>query len=285
MIIVSLLLVICSGLTHAVWNLFAKKSEEKGLFLWAILIPSIVILLPSSVMELIHADLSASGYVLVVLSLGLQAAYGLLLTETYKHGDLSQVYPVMRGTSTLLIPTIGVIFLGESLSLLGWLGLGCILAGIFIMSGRTFGRNIGGAQRKPLLLALSVGLCTTFYVLVDKLNLHNLSPFTLLEIANIGFVLGISKSVLGVPSLKKQLIMNWKGIAVGAILNPGSYLLFLYAMSISPLSHISPIREIGIVFGTILGVWLLKEKQATQRIISSAIVALGIMLVAAFGAS
>lgn len=285
MIVVAVLLVICSGLTHAVWNLFAKKSEEKGLFLWAILIPSILILLPSTAIELIHADLSASAYVLVFLSLALQAAYGLLLTETYKHGDLSQVYPIMRGTSTLLIPTIGVIFLGESLSIWGWLGLICIIAGIFFMSGRTFGRNRGNSQRKPLLLALSVGLCTTFYVLVDKLNLHNLSPFTLLEIANIGFVLGISKSVFAVPDFSKQLRQNWKGIAVGSILNPGSYLLFLYAMNISPISHISPVREVGIVFGTIFGVWLLKEKQGVQRIISSAVVALGIMLVAAFGAS
>ncbi|GAA4854837.1 DMT family transporter [Paenibacillus vulneris] len=285
MIIVAVLLVICSGLTHAVWNLFAKKSEEKGLFLWAILIPSVLVLLPSSFMELLHAQLPASGWLLVLLSLGLQAAYGLLLTETYKHGDLSQVYPLMRGTSTLLIPAIGVLFLGESLSLWGWLGLACIITGIFLMSSRLLGRHSGHAQGKPVILALLVGLCTTCYVLVDKLNLSNLSPFTLLEIANIGFVLGISKSVRTVPHWKKKLMEQWKGIAVGSILNPGSYLLFLYAMNISPLSHISPIREVGIVFGTILGVWLLKEKQGLQRIVSSAVVAMGIMLVAIWGSA
>ncbi|UQZ86594.1 4-amino-4-deoxy-L-arabinose-phosphoundecaprenol flippase subunit ArnE [Paenibacillus konkukensis] len=283
MIIAAVLLVICSGLTHAVWNLFAKKSEEKGLFLWAILVPSVLLLLPSSVWEIAAASLSLEGYMLIALSLGLQAAYGLLLTETYKHGDLSQVYPIMRGTSTLLIPAIGVFFLGESLSGWGWLGLFCIIAGIFIMSGWTFGAG-AAVELKPVLLAFSVGLCTTSYVLVDKLNLQHLSPLTLLEVANVGFVLGITKPVLKMDRLKEKLAANWKWIAIGAVLNPGSYLLFLYAMSISPVSHISPIREIGVVFGTLLGIFVLKEAQGLKRVISSAIVALGIMIVAGFGA-
>lgn len=283
MFIIAVLLVLCSGLTHAVWNLFAKKSEEKSLFLWAILVPSVLLLLPSSVLEIARADLPGTAYLLIVLSLGLQAAYGLLLAETYKHGDLSQVYPIMRGTSTMLIPMIGILFLGESLSVWGWIGLACIVTGIFLMSGWTSRRSVSTTQMKPLLLAFSVGLCTTSYVLVDKLNLQHLSPLTLLEIANVGFVLGISKSVFTIPNLKEKLLLNWKWIGIGSVLNPGSYLLFLYAMSISPVSHISPIREIGIVFGTILGIFVLKEKQGMQRVISSTIVALGIMMIAGFG--
>jgi len=285
MFIVAVLLVLCSGLTHAVWNLYAKKSEDKSLFLWAILVPSVILLLPSTVMEVVRADLPASAYLLIALSLGLQAAYGLLLAETYKHGDLSQVYPIMRGTSTMLIPTIGVVFLGESLSAWGWAGLACIIFGIFMMSGWMSRRaaSNGQMQMKPVLLAFSVGLVTTSYVLVDKLNLNHLSPLALLEIANIGFVLGISKAVFTTPDVTKKLRLNWRGIVIGAILNPGSYLLFLYAMSLSPVSHISPIREIGIVFGSILGVLVLKEKQGAQRVVSSAIVALGIMMIAGFG--
>lgn len=283
MFVVAVLLVLCSGLTHAVWNLFAKKSEEKSLFLWAILVPTVILLLPTSIMEIVRTDLPATAYLLIVLSLGLQAAYGLLLAETYKHGDLSQVYPIMRGTSTMLIPAIGILFLGESLSLLGWIGLACIIVGIFLMSGWTFRRTSTAPQLKPLLLAFAVGLCTTSYVLVDKLNLQYLSPLTLLEIANVGFVLGISKSVFVIPDIKVKLISNWKWIMIGSILNPGSYLLFLFAMGISPVSHISPIREIGIVFGTILGVLVLKEKQGRKRLISSTIVALGIMMIAGFG--
>lgn len=283
MITSSVVLVICSGLAHAVWNLFAKRSREKHLFLWAILIPVTVALLPSFLLEWMRSEHTLQGILLIGLSLLLQMAYALLLTETYKHGDLSQVYPIMRGTSTLLIPAIGVALLGETLSVLGWIGLGCIVAGLFVMSGWLTGTSALALQGRSVLLAFAVGLCTTLYVMVDKVNLHQYSPLFLLETGNIGFILGITKPVFSTPQWKQKIVAGWKWIALGSILNPGSYLLFLYAMSLAPVSHIAPVREIGIVFGTVLGIVVLKEKQGIQRVISSTLVAAGIMVIAMFG--
>lgn len=282
----SILLVICSGLAHAVWNLFAKQSTEKNVFLWAILVPTTLILLPSFVVEAMHTELTIQGALLIALSLLLQAGYALLLTETYKYGDLSQVYPIMRGTSTLFIPTIGVVFFAESFSMWGWIGLGCIVVGLFVMSGWKPGKRVNQPQLqlRSVLLAFAVGLCITLYVMVDKLNLQNYSPLFLLEVGNIGFLLGITKAAFASGQLKEQIRAHWKLISIGSVLNPGSYLLFLFAISLSPVSHISPIREIGIVFGTILGVLVLKEKQGTQRVLSSTLVALGITVIAVFGA-
>ena len=38
----------------------------------------------------------------------------LLLAAAYSIGDLSQVYPIMRGTSPLLVPLLGITLLNES---------------------------------------------------------------------------------------------------------------------------------------------------------------------------
>lgn len=283
MLTLAILLVVASGLTHAIWNLYAKRSRNKAVFLWSILALSSLVLLPSFLKEIFSSVLPLEGYILIMLSLVLQGCYALLLTRTYEMGDLSQVYPIMRGTGTLLIPLIGVTFLGESLSVWGWLGLACIIICFIFLSGWSFHGRSTPLPRKPLLLALSVGLCTTCYVLVDKLNLEHLSALSLVEIANLGFMAALTPSVLASKQLKSEWVHNWKIIILGSVLNPGSYLLFLLAMKYAPIAHISPIRETGTVFATLLGILVLKEQQGFQRVISSIMIAVGIITISLFG--
>ncbi|SCW34075.1 Uncharacterized membrane protein [Paenibacillus tianmuensis] len=282
-IVLSLLLVIGSGMTHAVWNLFAKQSEDKSAFLWAIFMPTTIALIPYLVLELIQTGIPAEAYIFIIASLLAQSVYALLLSHTYTLGDLSQVYPMMRGTSTLLIPATGVLFLGESLPLWGWLGIGCMLLGFAVMSGRKQGAERAPAVRKPLLFALSVGLCITCYTLIDKQNLQYLSPLSLLAVSNIGFVLGLTPAALASGRLKRAVRGRWKIVLLGSLLSPGSYLLFLLAMRHAQVSYIAPLREIGIVFGTLLGLIVLKERQGARRLAASVIVVAGIVMIASSG--
>ncbi|MGM1046461.1 MAG: EamA family transporter [Bacillota bacterium] len=281
-----ILLVIASGMAHAVWSLFTKRSLNKSVFLWSIMMLCTVLLLPTLIMELWHNPLSWGSYALLLLSVILQAVYSWLLSQTYELGDLSQIYPIMRGTSTLLVPIIGVIFLQESLSLFGWIGILFMLSGFIILSGVGSRRKHPGAPMqslKPVLMALSVGLVTTSYVFVDKLNLQHISPLALLEVTNIGFVAGLTPQVLRSKALRKEWQVNRSTILLGAILNPGSYLLFLFAMQQAPMAHISPLRETGTVFATFLGILVLKEQQGLKRIVCSIIITCGIILIGMWG--
>ncbi|CAH1213638.1 hypothetical protein PAECIP111891_04003 [Paenibacillus allorhizoplanae] len=287
MLTASILLVIASGLTHAIWSLFTKSSLNKGVFLWSIIMVTTVLLLPYLIKELWFTPLTLSAYALLLLSAALQAVYALLLSRTYNMGDLSQIYPIMRGTNTLFIPIVGVLFLHESLSLLGWTGLLCMVIGFLLLSGIfTSARSAGQTSvqsLRPFLMALSVGLCTTCYVLVDKLNLAHISPIALLEVTNIGFVAGLTPLVIASKQLRREWKINFKTIALGAVLNPVSYLLFLFAMKYAPVAHISPLREIGTVFATILGIVILKEKQGILRILCSILILIGILVISFWG--
>ncbi|MEC0243677.1 GRP family sugar transporter [Paenibacillus dokdonensis] len=281
-----ILLVLASGMAHAVWSMFTKRSLNKGVFLWSIMMIPAVILLPVLIMELWKHPLTWGAYGLLLLSVALQGLYSWLLSKTYELGDLSQIYPIMRGTSTLLVPIIGVLFLKESLSIFGWIGIILMLGGFFLLSGFGLGRKKANTQPqslKPFALALCVGLCTTSYVFVDKLNLDHVSPVALLEVTNIGFVAGLTPLVLASRQLKQEWRKNRSTILLGAILNPGSYLLFLFAMQQAPMAHISPLREIGTVFATFLGILLLKEQQGLKRITTSIIVFCGILLIGMWG--
>lgn len=135
----------------------------------------------------------------------------------------------------------------------------------------------------PILMALCVGLCTTCYVFVDKLNLQHMSPLALLEVTNIGFVAGLTPAVLRSRKLLEEWRRNKFTILLGSVLNPGSYLLFLFALQQAPLAHISPLREIGTIFATLLGVLLLKERQGLRRMICSVVIFCGILLIGIWG--
>ncbi|NOU80689.1 EamA family transporter [Paenibacillus sp. LMG 31459] len=289
-----ILLVLASGMCHAVWSMFTKRSRDKSIFLWSIMMISTILLLPILITELWTHPLTAGAYALLLLSVALQALYSWLLSRTYEMGDLSQIYPVMRGTSTLLIPLIGVLFLGESLTVYGWAGIAFMLGGFAVLSGlgsrsstASLSASTSAAFRKsgytPILMALCVGLCTTCYVFVDKLNLQHMSPLALLEVTNIGFVAGLTPAVLK----SRKLLEEWKSnkftILLGSVLNPGSYLLFLFALQQAPLAHISPLREIGTIFATFLGILLLKEQQGLRRILCSVVIFGGILLVGVWG--
>ncbi|MGO4270437.1 EamA family transporter [Paenibacillus sp. TAF58] len=283
MFIVSIILVVASGLTHAVWSLFTKRSQNKNVFLWSIMMVTTIALFPYLIRELWLTPLSLKAYGFLLLSACLQSVYSLLLARTYNMGDLSQVYPIMRGTSTLFIPIGSVLFLRESLSIYGWIGLLCMVFGFIWLSGIFTRKQASAGTVKPFLMALSVGLCTTCYVFVDRINLQHVSAISLLEVTNIGFMAALTPIVLASKQLRVEWKLNAKIILLGAILNPGSYLLFLFAMKYAPVAHISPIREIGTVFATILGIVVLKEKQGTLRIICSILILIGILIISFFG--
>ncbi len=284
MIVVPLILVLCSGMAHAVWNMLAKQSTDKPVFLWVLYVPSTIILLPTLIIELASVQFSLSEWLLIGSSLMMQSVYSMLLAYTYKAGDLSQVYPIMRGMPTLLIPIVGVIILEETLPFWGWMGIGCMLIGFIVMIGRfpSKGRHIH-ATNKPVFLALSVGLCITTYTLIDKVNLQYLSPLALLEVTNIGFLLGLTPAALHFDRLKRVIRTHLNIIWIGAILSPGSYLLFLFAARNMNVSTIAPMREVGIVFGTLLGLFVLKESQGVRRVSASVAVVIGIIIIASSG--
>lgn len=283
--ITAILLVLCSGLAHAVWNLFTKRSLNKQVFLWLIHIASAIMLLPYLAFELSRASIPMEGWLFIGISALFQVGYGLLLPQTYRYGDMSQMYPIMRGTGALFVPILSVWIYRESLSGTGWLGVCCIVAGLFAISGVARRGKPGDADYRSLLLALAVGCCITGYVMTDKMVLNWLSPVSLIELGNLAYVLALLPAVLKSRGIRREWTANRRTILLGTIFSPGSYLLFLLAMTLAPLSHIAPIREIGTVFGTLFGIYWLKEKAGRSRVFMSAVITAGILVIGLWGGS
>ena len=65
-----------------------------------------------------------------------------------------------------------------------------------------------------------------------------------------------------------------------AVLSPLAYLLVLTALVFAPVSRVAPAREIGILFGALLGGGLLAEGGLGRRLLASSCMVLGIVALA-----
>ena len=72
----------------------------------------------------------------VIGSVILHLAYYIGLTEAYRTGDLSQVYPIARGGAPLMTALISTTMLGETIGLFGWVGILALVSGVFLLSIR-----------------------------------------------------------------------------------------------------------------------------------------------------
>jgi uncharacterized membrane protein len=59
-----------------------------------------------------------------------------------------------------------------------------------------------------------------------------------------------------------------------------AYLLILAALTTSEVAYVAPSREIGIVFGTVLGAVILHESYGAMRVTATALIVAGVFLLA-----
>src|SRR5215212_850517 len=97
----------------------------------------------------------------VLAGSALHSGYKLVLIRAYGHGDLSQVYPLARGTAPLIVAVVGALFLGEGMAPARVAAVVAIAGGIMLMAGT------GGLTRAGLAWALATAAFTASYTLAD----------------------------------------------------------------------------------------------------------------------
>ncbi|QHT62686.1 EamA family transporter [Paenibacillus lycopersici] len=269
---VSIGLVLLSGLFHAAWNLMAKSSVDKNVFLWYCQLIPIAGFMPWAILNCREASFTIGAVLLLTASAAIHGGYTLLLAKAYTVGDLSQAYPIMRGTSPLLVPIVSVAWFHESLSPAGWAGIALILAGIAAINGLRL-----SASPAVTFYAVAVGLCIAAYTLADRQALAFVKPPLLNEVTNVGNFIALSFTAWRPAAMRTEWRLNKRSIIGAAVLAPTGYMLFLYAQQGGPLAVLAPMREIGTVFGTVLAVAVLREQQGMRRTTASVFITAGII--------
>lgn len=262
-----------AALLHASWNAIVKAGTDKlysaiGVSGSAALIA--LVILPFSPQP------SASSWPFLVVSCALQVVYTVLVAKTYQVSDMSQTYPLMRGTAPLLVALISVLALGDSLSGLAWSGIGVICLSILAMA-----MNGRMRSRKGIGLALLNACFIAGYTLVDGTGVRlsdTALGYTLWTFLMNGFCLLAWAMVARRREATRYLCLHWKKGLLGGVGTLGSYGLALWAMTQAPLAVVAALRETSILFGALIAFVLLKEKVAGLRIAAALGIAGGAML-------
>ena len=214
---------------------------------------------------------------LIMISALLHGFYRILVLYSYRFGDLSLIYPISRGGSSLLLATISIIYLNDKISLLGFLAILIICLGLFLISY--------SKKNKFNIVAFILGLLTAFmittYTLVDGMGIRNSeNPYTylfwmLLLNGTPALIASCMFQNTGLRKVNKDLLL--KGISFG-IMAPLAYGLVVWCMQYLPIVYASAIRETSIIFATLIGLIILKEKRANSRIIPAIFIVIGITI-------
>jgi drug/metabolite transporter (DMT)-like permease len=93
--------------------------------------------------------------------------YYAIVARAYHLADLSQAFPLMRGSAPLLVALTSGLVLGERLSMAAWLGVGLISFGIICLAASARANN-----PKGVALALGNAVVITVYTLLDGLGVR-----------------------------------------------------------------------------------------------------------------
>ena len=270
------LAVLGAAVMHAGWNAIVKVGLDR---FSSILLMSIVQgAMALCLLPFFAAPLAAAWPWLAASAL-LHIGYKLFLLRAYEHGDLSQVYPLARGTAPLIVALVGAIWLGESMTAGKTAAVAAIALGVIVMSRS--GGSLDRLPRKALLYALGTACFTASYTLVDGVGARiaeTASGYVLWMFA--GDALGITGFALATrgPGALGRLLPAWRsGIAAGG-LSLGSYWIAIWAFTLAPLALVAALRETSVLFAMLIGVFLLGERANPWRWVSAGLILSGVVL-------
>lgn len=282
----ALALVVSGAFLHALWNLFAKKASGGVPFVWLFGLVSLGCATPVGLFAWFHdpQPFTIKVWSVILASAVVHVLYSIVLQKGYRESDFSVVYPLARGTGPLFSVLGAILILGEMPSVQGWSGIALILVGILLIAGfPQFLHATKDRLSKGILWGMMTGVFIAAYTVIDgyAVKVLGMSPV-------IYYVLGLAlRTALLAPAalrspqlLKDQWSQNRLFIIAVGVLSPLAYTLVLYAMMRAPLSYVAPVRELSMLIGVFVGARLLREGYSFARIAGTALMVLGVVMLA-----
>lgn len=208
----------------------------------------------------------------------LHTGYKLFLIRAYEHGDLTQVYPLARGSAPPLVALGGVLLFGEHLKPTGWLAVGLIAGGVGLMAFR--GGAAGRLSGKALAYALGTAAFVASYTLADGQGAR-------IAQSSMAFAMwmfvgdGLSMLAYAVATRGQRALLavmpEWRTGLPAGTLSLGSYWIALWAFTRAPVALVAALRETSVLFALLIGVLLLKEHAGRWRIAAGLLIGAGVV--------
>jgi drug/metabolite transporter (DMT)-like permease len=282
----ALLLIVFSALMHAVWNLLVKKSNDKTVFIWWMFVISwLLMTITTYVLDLFFLP-SLKMMSLAAISASCFVLYHWLGGYAYRKGDLSVTYPLVQ-TSMIYVPIWGVLFLREQLSLIGICGIVLIVLGAYCVQlkgfgGTAFKQTLAQFGDRSVQAALAAGFIYSLGAIADKIGVGDFSAYQFTYVLVFFMLLLMSLNLLR-TTYRGRVFSAWKTDA-RLILCAGpvvfaSFISFRFGLQLAPVSYAVPVRQIGLLFGVLIGLIFLGESYGRIRLLSVGLILAGVTLV------
>lgn len=267
-------LVLASIFSHAYWNYLIKCSENKHIFTALSKIAEILIFAIPAIYILSKNDFRISFLLLIFVASTITFSNYFFLANAYKYGDLSLVYPISR-SSIIFLPILAYFFIGERIDIIGVVAIIFILFGTFIMHLDSFDINCirsikTNINNKGSAYALLAAFAVAGYTLWDKISISRMEPFLYFylytfAVACLYNIFIFSK--FSINDIKNEWGKNKSRIIKVGFFNSFTYILILFALTMSKATYVGGLRQLSIVVGAFLGYKLLGENLNKPKII------------------
>lgn len=273
------LLVLFGALFHAIWNTSIKLSPDKSLETAFMNLSGSLIVLPA----LIYFGFpEKEAWPFLSATLLLHIIYYYSLSGAYRWGDMSLTYPIMRGVAPLILVVLTSCTSVDNLPLLATCGVACISVGVIFL-------GVTPKRQDNLLKAIAFSILNAVviasYTIVDGFAVRAvIEPFS--YIVTFMFIDGFMYSGLVIyrrswPLIKykKYVQDRWQYFSIGAMATILSYGIALWAMTRAPISMVSALREVAVLFGLVIAHFFLKEKINLYRLLGISLIFFGATLI------
>lgn len=285
----SITLVLISALIHSSWNFFTKRGNFSiefffWVFLWGILF-YLPFFISFGVLPTLFLTSPGKIWWLVILSGFFETIYFICLIQAYHGGDLSLVYPISR-SAPLFTQFWAIVLIGETLSPLGISGIGLVLIGLYFISLKDFHlkhmlSNSHPSLSRSYLFAFSAAIASSIYSVIDKVGVQIVHPIFYLWFINLSMTVhtGIYLALRKGNNLWRVWIESKKEILWISLLQNAAYFLVLMAMTMSKVSYVVAFRQVGALFGALMGMIFLKETSWKTRLTGVTLMTIGLLLI------
>jgi drug/metabolite transporter (DMT)-like permease len=271
-------LVLMAAVMHAGWNAIAHTAADR--LVGFALISAAAFAIGGGVV-LTQPMLDGHDFALVTVSAAIHVAYFVLLLASYEQADLSRAYPLSRGTGVALT-AFASIFLPRA-ALGADVIFGVVLVVLGLVGVTLAGPRLTLGDRSGIVAALATGVTIAGYTVVDGYTVSGGAPV----LAYAGWLFLLQSWVIPVvaivrrgsrlPALARKQAFAGLG---GGVVSMAAYGLVLLAQTSGALAAVAALRELSIAFGVLLGIFVLKEQAARQRLLPALVLTAGAVVLA-----
>jgi drug/metabolite transporter (DMT)-like permease len=270
--------VLLAAACHAGWNAAVKKGLDPLATTVAIAVGSGVVALPLAPFA---GPLPAPAWPWVGASVLIHIFYFAALIESYRAGDMGQVYPIARGSAPLLTAGASTVLIGETIGALAWLGIVLLAGGVLLLSLRG-GRDLARFDRRAVGFALFTALTICVYSLVDGMGARlsgNAFAYTVAMFLGNAVTMAAYGLVRAGPAAFSGLVRHWPIGLFGGTLSLASYGIVIWAMTVAPIALVAALRETSVLFGALIAVVVLGEPLRALRLVAAGAIVIGLVLI------